>query len=87
MFVVTTPNATSFGRRFFAYHHAMKHPHTNIILSLSNIHFVLKCAAKSLKIGLLIQNLRPKMFLNRDFCIEKLLAWEVTIFPEKEKQL
>ena len=28
---------------------------------------------------------RPKMFLNRDFCIEKLLAREVTIFPEKNK--
>ena len=25
------------------------------------------------------------MFLNRDFCMEKLLAWEVTIFPEKIK--
>ena len=25
------------------------------------------------------------MFLNRDFCMEKLLAREVTIFPEKNK--
>ena len=25
------------------------------------------------------------MFLNKDFCIEKLLAREVTIFPEKIK--
>ena len=25
------------------------------------------------------------MFLNRDFCMEKLLAREVTIFPEKIK--
>ena len=25
------------------------------------------------------------MFLNRDFCMEKLLAMEVTIFPEKIK--
>ena len=25
------------------------------------------------------------MFLNRDFCIEKLLAREVTIFPEKNE--
>ena len=24
------------------------------------------------------------MFLNRDFCMEKLLAREVTIFPEKK---
>ena len=24
-------------------------------------------------------------FLNRDFCLEKLLAKEVTIFPEKNK--
>ena len=26
------------------------------------------------------------MFLNRDFCMEKLLAREVTIFPEKKKK-
>ena len=25
------------------------------------------------------------MFLNRDFCMEKLLAREITIFPEKNK--
>ena len=25
------------------------------------------------------------MFLNRDFCMEKLLAREVTIFPQKNK--
>ena len=27
------------------------------------------------------------MFLNRDFCMEKLLAREVTIFPEKFKTI
>ena len=27
------------------------------------------------------------MFLNRDFCMEKLLAREVTIFPEKNKKV
>ena len=27
------------------------------------------------------------MYLNRDFCMEKLLAREVTIFPEKIKVL
>ena len=28
-----TPYARSFRRRFFAYHYAVNHPHTNIILS------------------------------------------------------
>ena len=28
----TTPFARSFRRRFFAYHYAVYHPHTNIIL-------------------------------------------------------
>ena len=30
---LSTPYATSFRRRFFTYHHAVNHPHTNIILS------------------------------------------------------
>ena len=34
------------------YHQAMNHRHTNIILSLFSIPFVLKCGAKHLKIGL-----------------------------------
>ena len=29
----TPPYVTSFRRRFFAYHHTVKQPHTNIILS------------------------------------------------------
>ena len=41
--------------RFFAYHYAVNHPHTNITLSLFSIPLVLKCAAKSLKIGLQIK--------------------------------
>ena len=61
------------------YHHAVNHPHTNIILSRFSIPLVLKCAAKNL------ENRITKMFLNRDFCMEKLLAREVTIFPEKNK--
>ena len=48
--LMATPYATSFRRRFFAYHKAMRHPHTNIILSLFSIPLVLKCAAKILKI-------------------------------------
>ena len=40
---------------------------------------------KNLEIGLQIKILRPKMCLNRDFCMEKLLAREVTIFLEKTK--
>ena len=51
----STPYATSFRRRFLAYHHAMEHLQTNIILSLFRIPLVLKCAAKSLKIGLQIK--------------------------------
>ena len=45
----------SFRRRFFAYHYASNHPHTNIILSLFSIPLVLKYAAKILKIGLQIK--------------------------------
>ena len=51
----SNPYATSFRRRFFAYHNAMTHPHSNIILSLFSIHLVLKCAAKILKIGVQIK--------------------------------
>ena len=47
--------ARSFRRRFFAYHYAVNHPHTNIILSLFSFPLVLKCAAKILKIGLQIK--------------------------------
>ena len=46
-----TPFATSFRRKFYAYYHAMKHHHINVILSLFSIPFVLKCAANILKIG------------------------------------
>ena len=48
----------------------MKHHLTNIILSLFSNHVVLKCAAKSMKIGLQIKIYRPKMVLklNMDFC-------------------
>ena len=38
---------TSWRWRFFAYHHAMKHPHKNIILLLFSNPFVLNCAVKS----------------------------------------
>ena len=63
----------------------MNHAPTNIILSWFSIPLVLKCAAEILKIGLQINIKRPKMCLNRDFYMEKLLAREVTIFPEKIK--
>ena len=74
VYIDTIPYATSFRRRFFAYHHAVNHPHTNIILSWLSIPLVLKCAAKKLKIGLQI-GLDivecPKMFLNRDFALAR----------------
>ena len=63
----------------------MIHPHSNIILPLFSIPLVLKCAAKILKIDLQIKIQRPKMFLSRDFCMEKLLLREITIFAEKIK--
>ena len=65
----------------------MTHPHLNIILSLFSIPLVLKCEANILKIGCQIKILRPKKFLSRDFCREKLLPREVTIFPEKIKSI
>ena len=43
---LTPPYATPFMWRFFMYHHAIKHRHTNIIASLFSIPFVLKCVAK-----------------------------------------
>ena len=42
---VPTPFARSFRRRFFACRHAMKHPNTNIVLSLFRTLKVLKRAA------------------------------------------
>ena len=65
----------------------MIHPHSIIILSLFSIPLVLKCAAKVLKICLQIKNKLQKMFLSRDFCLEKLLPREDTIFPEKNYKL
>ena len=70
---------------FFTYHHAVNHPHRSIILSRFSMPLVLKCAARILEIGLQINTKRPKMFLNRDFCMEKLFAREVTIFLGKIK--
>ena len=60
----------------------MKYPY----LIMIQHSLVLKCATKSLKIGLKIKIKRPKMFLNMDFCMENLLAREVTIFPEKKEK-
>ena len=51
----STPYTKPLRRRFFMYHHAMKYPHTNIILSSFRIPFVLKSATKNLKIGLQIK--------------------------------
>ena len=48
---IISPLATSFRKMFYVLHHAMKHHYTNIIVSLFSILFVLKCAAKLLKIG------------------------------------
>ena len=70
---------TSFRRRFYAYHRAMKHHHTNIILSLLLFLFVLKFNANNLKIGL-----RTKIFLIGNVCISKLLTWDVTVFPKNK---
>ena len=65
----------------------MTQPHSNIILSLFSIALVLKCAAKKkMKIGLQIKIKRPKMFLNSDFCTEKLLTKEGNIFSEKKNK-
>ena len=49
------------------YHKAMRHPHTNIILSLFSIPLVLKSAAKKFENRFTNKNKRPKMYLNRDF--------------------
>ena len=46
MMVLTTPLATSFRKMFYVYRHAVKHHHTNIIVSLLSIPFVLKLCHK-----------------------------------------
>ena len=53
VFTVTeaTPFATVFSSMFYVYY-ARRHHHTNIILSIFITYFVLKYAAKILKIGL-----------------------------------
>ena len=61
----TNPYATSFRRRFFSYHSATRHPHTNIFLSLFIIPLVLKCATNILKS--INKNLTSKNVPERDF--------------------
>ena len=56
------------------YHHTLKHHNTNTVLSLFSIPFVLKCAAKILKVGLQIKKVMSKCVLNKDFCMGKVLA-------------
>ena len=53
------------------------------IFTISSYQFVVKCAAKILKIGQQIKNLRAKLFLNREFSTEIFPEREVTIFPQK----
>ena len=43
----------------------------NIVLTVFSTKFVVKCATKTLKIGLQIKILCAKVFLNREFSIEK----------------
>ena len=81
--MTTTLLTPSVGNHFFAYHLCLKHPFKNKTLSSFFFPKVLKRAAKVLKIGSQIKHLRPKMILTRTFCIVKMLAREVTIFPEK----
>ena len=52
---ISTLYATSFRRRFFVDHHAVKDTPTNIILSWFSIPLALKWAAKILKISLQIK--------------------------------
>ena len=66
---------------FFAYHRET--PSYKYYLIMIKHSFSPKMSRKrNLKIGLQITSERPKIFLNSDFCMEKLLASEVTIFPD-----
>ena len=61
--------ARSFRSRFFAYHHAVNHPHTNIILSRLKIKhsFIPKMCRKNFENRFTNKKLMSKLFLNRDF--------------------
>ena len=58
-----------------------------ISFAIFSTKFVVKCATKILKIGWQIQKLVPKIFLNREFSIEKQQVREVIIFPENLKNV
>ena len=49
----------------------MRHPHTNIILSLFSIPLVLKCAAKKIENRFTNKNLTSKNVFELGFCIGK----------------
>ena len=51
---------TSFRSMFYTYFHAIQHRHTNIFSSVFSTDFVLKCAAKVLKICKQIKTECPK---------------------------
>ena len=59
----------------------------NIFLTIFSTKFVVKCATKILKISWQEQKLYPKIFLNKEFSIEKQPGVEVIIFPENFKNL
>ena len=64
---------TSFRRMLYTYHQAMKHHHTNIILS-----FCPKVCHKNFENRFTNKQLTSQnIVLNRDFCMGKLLAREV----------
>ena len=57
---------------FFAYHLAVEHPHTNMILSWFSIPLVLKCASKILKINCNTnKNVMPKNSMGSHHLPEK----------------
>ena len=61
----------TFGNEFSGIMYSLYGGRQNIFLTIFGTKFVVKCAAKNLKIGQQIKILCPKIILNRDFALAR----------------
>ena len=77
-----TPNARFFSKRFFAYHHAVNHPHTNIILSF--ISFSPKMCHKNFENRFTNKHLTSKNVFEYRFLHGEIISRGSHYFPGKK---
>ena len=61
------------------YHHAVKHPHTRIILSWLSIPLVLKCAAKNFENRFTNKNFMSKNVSEKGFWAREIIQKSLTL--------